>query len=121
MVLLLLVNTSDNDLLAMYDGQPFVVPARRAVPAPADAARHIADNYSSRGVVLVYSQEEADALLSNQEPPVHADEDEDVGDDQPSEEDGSSVCPECGEDFSDKRRPGHALRLHRRRAHNATV
>ncbi|MEM4360487.1 MAG: hypothetical protein QXT45_08165 [Candidatus Bilamarchaeaceae archaeon] len=114
MALLWLVNTGDSEIYAMYGGEYYQLTPKTLCQAPEDAARHIASYYEVRGVKLCVTKEEAVKVLE-----------ESVASEEREEEDNQDgmevVCDECGENFSEKKRPLQALKLHKVRQHGQTV
>lgn len=118
MALLWLINTGESEIYAMYGGEYYKLPPKDICQAPEDAARHIASYYSKRGVRMFYTKEEAVQALT-----VETEETEEVEGGETVEELGEAVeavCEECGEDFSQKKRPMQALNLHKMRQHGKT-
>lgn len=113
MALLWLVNTGESEIYAMYGGEYYRLPAKDICQAPEDAANHIASYYSRRGVKMFHTKEEAVQALVQ----VQAEEVEEGETEEGLGEVAEAVCEECGEDFSQKKRPLQALKLHKMRQH----
>jgi len=105
-----LYNPSSNTIHAMYDGQPYVIPARGVCHCPDHVAEHFALYYMRHGVRILRDDE-----------PVPQETEEGEGEAGPEETEAEHLeeheCDECGQKFGSDR----ALKMHKRRAHAAAT
>jgi hypothetical protein len=114
-----LFNPNDAPIAAMFNGTPYLLPARGYAYVPRVAAEHFVAYYRARGVTI--ASDDAPTAIEHEGEDAPDDSADDTSDATAEEVAGASavVCEVCQKDFSDRERPAVALARHKRLAHPA--